>query len=70
MACDADANGNIGNYADVEFYDMRFFRSALNDKQIVINALNARANSSLMSDGTVDFSLYNSWKAKNFFSTS
>ena len=23
-----------------------------------------------MSDGTVDFSLYNSWKSKNFFSTS
>mgnify|MGYP003186956801 CR=1 FL=1 len=70
LACDADANGNIGNFADVELYDMRFFRSALNDKQIVINALNARANASLMSDGTVDFSLYNSWKSKNFFSTS
>ena len=70
LSCDADANKSIGNFADVEFYDIKFFRSALNDKQIVINALNARANSSLMSDGTVDFSLYNSWKAKNFFSTS
>lgn len=70
LACDIDSNRNISNYSDVEFYDIKLFRSALNDKQIVINALNARANSSLMSDGTVDFSIYNTWKAKNFFSTS
>lgn len=70
LACDIDANKNISNFSDVEFYDIKLFRSALNDKQIVINALNARANSSLKSDGTVDFSVYNTWKAKNFFSTS
>lgn len=70
LACDSDSNGNIGNFSDVEIYDLKLFRSALNDKQIVINALNARANSNLLSDGTVDFSLYNSWKSKNFFSTS
>jgi hypothetical protein len=47
---------------------MNLFRSPLNDKQIVINALNARVRATLTSAGSVDFTEYNNLKLKNFFS--
>ena len=61
-------NGRTENYSDVEFYEMNMFRSPLNDKQIVINAINARARATLTDIGSVDFTNYNTLKLKNFFS--
>ena len=61
-------NDRPSNFSDVEFYEMNLFRSPLNDKQIVINALNARVRSTLTSTGSVDFVEYNNLKLKNFFS--
>lgn len=69
LACDY-INGFASNFSDVEFYDIKLFRRSLNDKQIVINTLNTKARSNCLPDGTFDFSLYNTWKSKNFFSTS
>ena len=69
IACD-NINGTITNFADVNIYNIKLFRRALNDKQLVINALNTKAKSNLLHDGTVDYSEYNTWKARNFFSTS
>lgn len=61
-------NDKPSNFSDVEFYEMNLFRSPLNDKQIVINALNARVRATLTSTGSVDFTEYNNLKLKNFFS--
>lgn len=61
-------NDRPTNFSDVEFYEMNLFRSPLNDKQIVINALNARVRATLTSTGSVDFTEYNNLKLKNFFS--
>lgn len=61
-------NGRADNFSDVEFYEMNLFRSPLNDKQIVINAINARVRATLMDSGSVDFTEYNNLKLKNFFS--
>ena len=66
LAC--DYNNKVQNFSDVEFYEINLFRYPLNDKQIVINALNARVRSELLPDGSVDFNEYNNLKLKNFFS--
>lgn len=62
--------GNREKFCDVNFYDIKLFRSALSDKQVVINYLNSYALSNLLSDGTVNYTDYNSKKLRNFFSTS
>lgn len=67
LACDYE-NNQVQNFSDVEFYELNLFRSPLNDKQIVINSLNARVRSELLPDGSVDFVEYNDLKLKNFFS--
>lgn len=69
LACEYK-NGFVSNFADVDFYDIKLFRRALNDKHIVINTMNTKAKSNLLTDGTIDYSLYNTWKSKNFFSVS
>ena len=69
LACEYK-NGFASNFADVDFYDIKLFRNALNDKHIVINNMNARAKSMLLPDGTIDYVAYNTWKSKNFFSVS
>lgn len=61
-------NNNPDNFSDVEFYEMNLFRSPLNDKQIVINAINARVRATLNDSGSVDFTEYNNLKLRNFFS--
>ena len=50
LAC-TNKNGNIVDFADVEFYEIKLFRQALNDKQIVINALNSKARSTVLPSG-------------------
>lgn len=70
LACDISNKGNIQNWADVNFYDIKLFRVPLNDKEIVINAINSKARSTLLPDGSIDYTAYNSAKLKNFFSTS
>ena len=68
LACDLDPNGKVQNFSDVEFYDIKLYRRPVNDKFVVINALNSRAKSNLLEDGTIDYSEYNNWKTRNFFS--
>lgn len=70
LACDISNKGNIQNYSDVNFYDIKLFRAPLNDKEIVINAMNDKARATLLEDGSVDYVAYNSAKLRNFFSTS
>ena len=66
LAC-TNYNEGVSNFSDVEFYEIKLFRQALNDKQIVINALNANARATLLPTGSVDFTAYNQEKQKNFF---
>ena len=61
-------NSKSANFSDVEFYELNLFRAPLNDKQIVINAINARVRATLTETGSVDFTTYNNLKLKNFFS--
>lgn len=61
-------NNKPTNFSDVEFYELNLFRAPLNDKQIVINAINARVRATLTETGSVDFTAYNNLKLKNFFS--
>ena len=68
LAC-TNKNGKVQDFSDVEFYEIKLFRQALNDKQIVINAMNSKARSTLTSTGSVDFTAYNQDKARNFFDT-
>ena len=70
LGCDISNAGRIQNYSDVNFYDIKLFRSPLNDKEIVINYMNANARAKLLEDGSIDFVAYNSAKLRNFFSTS
>ena len=70
LGCDISNAGRIQNYSDVNFYDIKLFRSPLNDKEIVINYMNANARAKLLEDGSIDFVAYNSVKLRNFFSTS
>ena len=70
LGCDISNTGHIQNYSDVNFYDIKLFRSPLNDKEIVINYMNANARAKLLEDGSIDFVAYNSAKLRNFFSTS
>ena len=70
LGCDISNSGQIQNFADVNFYDIKLFRVPANDKEIVINAMNSKARATLLSDGSVDFTRYNRMKLKNFFSTS
>lgn len=70
LGCDISNAGQIQNFADVNFYDIKLFRVPANDKEIVINAMNSKARATLLSDGSVDFTEYNRMKLKNFFSTS
>lgn len=70
LGCDISNSGQIQNFADVNFYDIKLFRVPANDKEIVINAMNSKARATLLSDGSVDFTEYNRMKLKNFFSTS
>ena len=66
LAC-TNYNEGVSNFSDVEFYEIKLFRQALNDKQIVINSLNSKARSTLLPTGSVDFTAYNQEKQKNFF---
>lgn len=70
LGCDISNAGQIQNFADVNFYDIKLFRVPANDKEIVINAMNSKARATLLPDGNVDFTEYNRMKLKNFFSTS
>lgn len=70
LGCDISNAGQIQNFADVNFYDIKLFRVPANDKQIVINAMNSKARATLLADGSVDFIEYNRMKLRNFFSTS
>lgn len=70
LGCDISNAGQIQNFADVNFYDIKLFRVPTNDKEIVINAMNSKARATLLPDGSVDFTKYNRMKLKNFFSTS
>lgn len=70
LGCDISNSGQIQNFADVNFYDIKLFRAPANDKEIVINAMNSRARATLLSNGSIDFTEYNRMKLKNFFSTS
>lgn len=70
LGCDISNSGQIQNFADVNFYDIKLFRVPANDKEIVINAMNSKARATLLSDGSVEFTEYNRMKLKNFFSTS
>lgn len=67
LACDKDPLGNVDNFSDVEFYDVKLFRYPLNDKEVVINSMNSRAKANLNTDGTIKFTEYNNWKNRNFF---
>lgn len=70
LGCDVSNAGQIQNYSDVNFYDIKLFRVPTNDKEVVINKMNAHARATLLSDGSVDFVAYNQAKLRNFFSTS
>lgn len=70
LGCDISNAGQIQNFADVNFYDIKLFRVPANDKQIVINAMNSKARATLLADGSIDFTKYNRTKLRNFFSTS
>lgn len=70
LGCDISNAGQIQNFADVNFYDIKLFRVPANDKQIVINAMNSKARATILADGSVDFAEYNRMKLRNFFSTS
>lgn len=70
LGCDISNAGQIQNFADVNFYDIKLFRVPANDKEIVINAMNSKARATLLADGSVDFAEYNRMKLRNFFSTS
>lgn len=70
LGCDVSNSGQIQNYSDVNFYDIKLFRVPTNDKEVVINKMNAHARATLLSDGSVDFVAYNQAKLRNFFSTS
>lgn len=70
LGCDISNAGQIQNFADVNFYDIKLFRVPANDKQIVINAMNSKARATLLADGSVDFTEYNRMKLRNFFSIS
>ncbi|WP_418880077.1 hypothetical protein, partial [Waltera sp.] len=70
LGCDISNAGQIQNFADVNFYDIKLFRVPANDKQIVINAMNSKARATLLADGSIDFTEYNRMKLRNFFSTS
>lgn len=70
LGCDISNAGQIQNFADVNFYDIKLFRVPANDKQIVINAMNSKARATLLANGSVDFTEYNRMKLRNFFSTS
>lgn len=65
LAC--DKGNNISNFCDVDFFDVRFFRKDLTPKEIVVNAMNAYAKSTVLSDGTIDYSSYGQRKNVNFF---
>lgn len=68
LAC-TNVNGSIENFADVEFYDINLFMQPLNDFQVVVNSMNARARATLQSSGAINFNQYNIWKQNNFFGT-
>ena len=68
LAC-TNVNGSIENFADVEFYDINLFMQPLNDFQVVVNSMNARARASLQPSGAIDFKQYDLWKKNNFFGT-
>lgn len=70
LGCDVSNAGQIQNYSDVNFYDIKLFRVPTNDKEVVINKMNSYARATLLSDGSVDFVAYNQAKLRNFFSTS
>lgn len=70
LGCDVSNSGQIQNYSDVNFYDIKLFRVPTNDKEVVINKMNSYARATLLSDGSVDFVAYNQAKLRNFFSTS
>lgn len=70
LGCDVSNKGAVQNYSDVNFYDIKLIRVPLNDKEVVINFMNSKARSTLLSDGSVDYVAYNSLKLRNFFSTS
>nr|DAT72373.1 MAG TPA: leucine-rich repeat protein [Crassvirales sp.] len=70
LGCDVSNAGKIQNYSDVNFYDIKLFRVPTNDKEVVINKMNAHARATLLSDGSIDFVAYNQAKLRNFFSTS
>lgn len=70
LGCDISNSGQIQNFADVNFYDIKLFRVPANDKEIVINAMNSKARATLLADGSIDFTKYNRMKLRNFFSTS
>ena len=70
LGCDISNAGQIQNFADVNFYDIKLFRVPANDKQIVINAMNSKARATILADGSVDFTEYNRMKLRNFFSIS
>lgn len=70
LGCDVSNAGQIQNYSDVNFYDIKLFRVPTNDKEVVINKMNSYARATLLSNGSVDFVAYNQAKLRNFFSTS
>lgn len=67
LAC--DYGSSIANFCDIDFYDIRLFRTDLNPKEIVINAMNAYARAHVNADGTIDYNSYTIRKTSNFFST-
>ena len=68
LACSKIGENKFDHFADVEFYELALFVYPLNDFQLVVNSMNARARGTLLSNGSVDFNQYNIWKRNNFFS--
>jgi hypothetical protein len=65
LAC--DKGKTIGNFCDVDFFNVGLFRRDLTPKEIVVNSMNCEAKASLKSDGTIDYAKYSIRKISNFF---
>lgn len=63
-----DSLDGSNSYTDVDFFDLRFYTSALTEKQVVMNYLNTKIG--IMRDlatQEINADLYNSWRKANFF---
>lgn len=65
LGCACSSNGQTFNYADVDIISLNIFSKYLNDKEIVINSHNSRAERD--DKNNIIIEKYNEWKRKNYF---